>query len=167
MRFASAIICILFTISNSAFSAPSTVLNFHVRLITKPCVVDGETVMNVDLGKISKADLSSAPWTDFSVLLKDCPTEATSVGLAFSGETDGTANEYIKNTSTTGRADNTAIEVKDSDDDTRITSGSEITRTLDSNHATKFNMKARIVPLAGKTTGGTVTGRVEFTIVYP
>lgn len=138
-------------------------LTFHVKLITTPCEVDGETVIPVDLGKQSAAQLDDAAYVDFAIPLKNCPATLDTISLEFSGDPSGPKGEYIKNT---GTAENVAIEIKDKVDDSLVSNGVTVSRALSETQTANFDLKARMVSL-GKATGGTVSGTVDFTIIYP
>ena len=164
MNIFKTLIPVWLILSGSAFAASNFNINLHVKLIVPPCAIVGDSVINVDLGKVNAADLDSQPYTHFALALQDCPAGMPEVALQFSGETAGDANQFIKNT---GSASNVAIELKDNADDKRITSGSSISRTITADKTANFDMKAKMVPLGGDIAGGTVKGVVEFTMFYP
>ncbi len=146
-----------------SYAASTFNLDFHVQLITQPCVVDGQTVIPVNLGSQIAASLADAEYVDFTIPLKDCPDTIPTISLKFTGNPAGAANEYIKNT---GTAENVAIEIRDKTDNSLVSNGTTLSRNLSEINSADFDLKARMVPL-GEISGGSVAGTVDFTIVYP
>lgn len=72
MRTITILLMLIIILLPRSYAASTFNLDFHVQLITQPCVVDGQTVIPVNLGSQIAASLADAEYVDFTIPLKDC-----------------------------------------------------------------------------------------------
>ncbi|MCS3406717.1 fimbrial protein [Serratia sp. AKBS12] len=153
-------------ISGAAYADPVTI-NITGNVIAAPCVVDGTSSINVDLGDIPASDLAAVdaatPWKAFSMSVKNCPAGTTKVTASFSGTPapDAPIHRYIN----TGTATGISIALAR---DTNVNLGNGVTWAVDvdSSRSATWPMRTRIVASNGKATPGTVKAVVVATLTY-
>ncbi|HEI8868021.1 TPA: type 1 fimbrial protein [Serratia odorifera] len=153
-------------ISGAAYADPVTI-NITGNVIAAPCVVDGTSSINVDLGDIPASDLAAVdaatPWKAFSMSVKNCPAGTTKVTASFSGTPapDAPDYRYIN----TGTATGISIALA-KDTDTNLGNGATWAVNVDSSRSATWPMRTRIVASNGKATPGTVKAVVVATLTY-
>ncbi|PVZ82619.1 fimbrial protein [Serratia sp. S1B] len=149
----------------SAFAADGTV-NFTGSIIDTSCNVTNLSSgsLNVDLGSVSKASLSSAGMKSdpkaFSINVTNCPTDAVSV--SFDGTSAGGNNNLLALSNST--ATGVAVEITDAKGIVVPLYKSSSSYALTAN-AANLNFVARYVA-TGAVGAGTANATADFTINY-
>ncbi|MCS3406716.1 fimbrial protein [Serratia sp. AKBS12] len=167
-HFHISLACLLLAggISGAAYADPVTI-NITGNVIAAPCVVDGTSSINVDLGDIPASDLAAVdaatPWKAFSISVKNCPAGTSKVTASFSGtpDVDGPLWRYLNTGTATGigveLARNTAVNLPD---------GSSWAVDVAANRTATWPMRTRMVAMKGNATPGTVKAVVVATLTY-
>ncbi|HEI8868022.1 TPA: type 1 fimbrial protein [Serratia odorifera] len=168
-HFHISLACLLLAggISGAAYADPVTI-NITGKVIAAPCVVDGTSSINVDLGDIPASDLAAVdaatPWKAFSMSVKNCPAGTTKVTASFSGTPapDSPNYRYIN----TGTATGVSIALVKDDVSANLENGATWTVNVDSSRSATWPLRTRIVAGNGKATPGTVKAVVVATLTY-
>jgi minor fimbrial subunit len=151
---------------NQAVAAPTQV-NITGTVIASPCSVDtSNSDLDVNLGNIQAADLSTAgagsTLVPFKLKLKDCPASTTSAVVTFSGTEDTAApGRYIN----TGTALNVAVEVQETSTGDLKGPTTNITQTVQADRSVTYDLQTRAYAKAAATPGS-VIATVQATFTY-
>ncbi|ELP5717216.1 minor fimbrial subunit [Enterobacter asburiae] len=149
-------------------NAAGTSVNINItgKIITPPCVVDTNTVnQTVDLKKDYVHNLTAgngSSWTSFQLSLSKCPTNWTSVTVAFTG-TPAADDSYFANS---GTAKGVVLQISDSGHKTSYGNGDKITETVDETRNVTFPLEARMYSPDGQATGGSFNALVQVDFTY-
>ncbi|MBW7981905.1 fimbrial protein [Enterobacillus tribolii] len=140
------------------------------NIIASPCVVEGGSDINIDLGQelltsavnaIDYGDKES-DWKNFTINLKDCPSSKESVIATFHG-TPGSHPTLYANT---GDAGNVEVELRTQDGESPMGNGMEHWATIKSDRSAAFTLKARAVSPARNATPGSIAAVVTMSFTY-
>ncbi|HEX4503371.1 MAG TPA: fimbrial protein [Scandinavium sp.] len=133
-------------------------INVSGNVIASPCTVDTGTVTKlVELGTVNKQDLPNAGdggvWSDFDLLVSNCPTGTSKVTAIFTGTPDIEDSTAWKNS---GTSSNVALRLSSRDHNTVYSNSSTMLVNVDSTtHKTTFPLSARIFTPKGNVVAGT------------
>lgn len=138
------------------------------QVIASPCVVDTGTVSKVvNLGEDTKQNLINAGdggvWSDFDLLVQNCPTGTSSVTAKFTGNADTQDPTAWKNS---GTSNNVALRIASRDHATTYSVNSTMQVNVDnSTRSSTFPLSARMFTPQGNSTAGTFQSvmNVDFT----
>lgn len=151
----------------SPVDAGEGTVNFTGSVISAPCSISSETADQiVDLGQVNAMELNDgrvSALTPFSIKLTNCDATVTTAAITFSGLTDGTANDELLTSGTTG----TAIQI--------ISGGVPVTFDMPVNLGTisagdnvlQFGSQLKRAAAATTVTEGDVAAVANFSMVYP
>jgi len=153
----------------STAHAADVTINISGKIVASPCVVDGASTVNVDLGQdLQAADLSTAAsasaWVPFTISMKDCPTSTTNVIATFSGT--GDAADLTRLYTNNGTATNVAVELQ-SNDSAHISLGNTKAMTIprSATNTAVFPLQSRVWS-KGNASTGTIASVVSVTFTY-
>ncbi|MCK6696299.1 fimbrial protein [Enterobacter bugandensis] len=143
-------------------------INISGQVIASPCVVDTGTVSKVvNLGEDTKQNLINAGdggvWSDFDLLVQNCPTGTSSVTAKFTGNADTQDPTAWKNS---GTSNNVALRIASRDHATTYSVNSTMQVNVDnSTRSSTFPLSARMFTPQGNSTAGTFQSvmNVDFT----
>lgn len=158
-----------FSILMGSAQAIDTTINITGKVVASPCEFDGDSILNINLGRnIEAIDLATAntagDWVPFSFAMKNCPLSTTNVVATFNGTPDspGSLNLY-KNT---GDATNVAVEVQSRDSAHKpLGDGQSWSIPRTPSNTAVFPMQGRILSKGGATPG-LVAAVVNITFTY-
>ncbi|MCB5947082.1 fimbrial protein [Enterobacter sp. TCD1-1] len=145
-----------------------TNINVTGQVIASPCVVDTGTVSKVvNLGEDTKQNLINAGdggvWSDFDLLVQNCPAGTSSVTAKFTGNADTQDPTAWKNS---GTSNNVALRIASRDHATTYSVNSTMQVNVDSStRSSTFPLSARMFTPQGNSTAGTFQSvmNVDFT----
>ncbi|MBE4916787.1 type 1 fimbrial protein [Enterobacter cloacae complex sp. P6RS] len=143
-------------------------INISGQVIASPCVVDTGTVSKmVNLGEATKQNLinagDGAVWSDFELLVQNCPAGTSSVTAKFTGNADTQDPTAWKNS---GTSNNVALRIASRDHATAYSVNSTMQVNVDSStRSSTFPLSARMFTPQGNSTAGTFQAvmNVDFT----
>lgn len=150
------------------FTSADTSVNVTGQVIASPCVVDTGTVSQlINLGEYMKQNLNNAgdggEWSDFSLLVKNCPIGTRSVTAKLTGAFDTQDPTAWKNS---GTSRNIALRVTSRDHMTIYGVNSTMQINIDNTkHNAIFLLSAKIFTPQGNASAGTFKSvmNVDFT----
>ncbi|SAG26151.1 type 1 fimbrae adaptor subunit FimG [Enterobacter cloacae] len=162
------LIITLFLSLFSVFVQADPTVSVSGQVVASPCTVDTNTVnKTVDLGMLQRRDLvtagSAGDWSDFDLVLTNCPSGTTSVTALLSGTADSQDTTAWKNNGTSG---NLALRITSRDHSVIYSAGNSLSRSVDvSTNSVTFPLSARIFTPLGNATVGTYNTvmNVDFT----
>lgn len=166
--FFSGLLMIFPTVS---FSEKVTI-NINANVIERSCTISNDSLkLTVELqpGDL-KGKKIGTPFagTPFSISLVDCPANLSSAHLTFSGESDTTMGNLLKNTNETdAAAKGVALGLYDTDNNNLDIKNNKKTITL--NHSldkNTFNFLAYYVKTDNKPGAGNITSIADFELAY-
>ena len=137
-------------------------------IIASPCVVEGGSNINVDLGQeiltsaINSTDYGDSGWKYFTVNLKDCPSSKESVIATFYGTPASHPTLYAS----TGDAENVEVELVTQDGHSPMGNGMEHWATIQSDRTASFTLQARAISLTRNATPGSIAAVVTMSFTY-
>lgn len=160
------LICGLMLNASPVF-ADSSRVDFNGTVTAIPCVVDGVSSIDVDLGDIQAATLDKfyvSPNKGFQIKLKNCPA-ITSATATITGAFDPAQPNFYLNT---GSATRTFIQLANADDNQYISSvRPSVTKSVDPDHTVAFNLIARAYsPTAAPSIPGTIRAVLQVDFTY-
>ncbi|ENO0284021.1 TPA: type 1 fimbrial protein [Enterobacter asburiae] len=143
-------------------------INISGQVVASPCVVDAGTVSKVvNLGQETKQNLISfgdgGAWSDFDLLVQNCPAGTSSVTAKFTGTADSQAPMTWKNS---GTSNSVQLYVTNRAHTVLYYVNSTLQVDVDSStHSATFPLSARIYTSLGNATPGTFQAvmNVDFT----
>ncbi|SUW63738.1 long polar fimbrial protein LpfA [Buttiauxella agrestis] len=152
-----------------AAQAADVTINISGKIVASPCVVDGSSDINVDLGQtLQAADLSTAgstsSWVPFTISMKNCPTSTTNVIATFGGT--GDAADLTRLYTNTGTASNVAVELQSNDaSNTPLGNTKSMTIPRTGSNTAVFPLQSRVWS-KGNASTGTVASVVSVAFTY-
>lgn len=159
---------VLFLLTLPLMGRTESNINITGQVVTSPCVVDTGTVSKVvDLGQESKQNLINAGdsgiWSDFDLLVRNCPVGTSSVTATFTGNADMQDLTAWRNS---GTSYNVALRIASRDHATFYSVNSTMRANIDSStHSAIFPLSARMFTPQGNSIVGTFQSvmNVDFT----
>lgn len=139
------------------------------NVVASPCTVDTGTVnKTVELGSIQRRDVQTAgeggSWTDFDLLVKDCPAGTSKITAAMTGTADAQDSTAWKNS---GTSSNVALRIASRDHNTVYAVNSTMQVNVDtSTRSTTFPLSARMFTPEGSAVAGTFTSVMNVNFTY-
>jgi minor fimbrial subunit len=152
----------------SVVKADDTNINISGTVVASACTVDTDTVnKTVEFAPVQKKVLSNAgdggAWSDFDLLVNNCPLGTTAVTAKLTGTVDTQDATAWKNT---GTSSNVALRIASRDHATVYSNNSTMKVNVDTNtHSSTFPLSARIFTPQGSVVAGTFISvmNVDFT----
>ncbi|MGL5603160.1 MAG: fimbrial protein [Silvania sp.] len=138
--------------------AESARVDFNGTVAAIPCVVDGQSSVDVDMGNIQASLLDSSivsPWVNFQIKVKNCPA-ISAVTATVSGTVDTVIPALYKNF---GSASNTALQLANMDTSAFISPVVPTTTALvNPDRTAVFNLAVRAYRVVAQ---GTIPGTIN------
>ncbi|WP_211465552.1 fimbrial protein [Collimonas silvisoli] len=153
-------------ICGTAHAVDSTI-TVTATVVADPCTVDtASQKMNIDLGKLSAADLATAGTLsakkDFGLTL-NCPAGTTGVTYTFAGTADSSDTTSFKNE---GTASHVAVRLYQSDGQAVISPGGKYVGSMNATGGpVTHNFKTAVYSIGG-VLPGTVKSTITVTMTY-
>ncbi|UBX50610.1 type 1 fimbrial protein [Providencia alcalifaciens] len=144
----------------------SITLNFNGNIKAAPCPIE-QTNYVIDLKTTNIANLRNgqqAPWINFSIKLKDCPTNTRESVRRLTGTAAPTNSDYFINS---GTAKNVALDLVTGTRLSRVKNGTQITTPINlQTRQAEIPFSTRITSLNNVMVAGTFRRHVEFVMAY-
>lgn len=157
-------------VASSVYAADGTV-NFVGEITDSACIVDSTSqTLQVTLGKVAATSFNGAgsysAATQFKLVLKDCPTGATTATVKFDGTSVANDNSVLA--LTPGGATGVGVELSDASQHVvnLFTNSAPYTLATGAGSSTDLDFTARYKALGSAIEPGVANASVQFSIIY-